>query len=754
MNEQTYIDHGLIESILSTLNLSEKEEADITLLAQKYPSESLTPDFRMQNVQTAYHIKKFTDQMPGGFFIYRADETAELLYANASILHLYNCDTMAEFKELTGNSFKGMVHPEDLDRVEKSIEEQIEQSCYDLDYVEYRIIQKGGNILWLEDYGHFIHSKSAGDIFYVFVSDATERKNLQDKEREDMLNRTLQKEQQLHDLIDDYGKEFEEINKTHLQRLKVIEGLGIDYDSIYYVNLDKNIIQPYRLSYRMAYLFEDINPPYRFAGFDADYIQKWVHPDDRYIVLNATNPDYIRAKLSAGRNFHVNYRITHGSDTGYLDLHIVNVGSDEHISQIVMGYRSIDAEIIQKMEQKEVLEDALTQAKSANIARNTFLSNMSHDIRTPMTAIVGLSALAKKHIDDTEKAMGYLSRIESSSKQLLMLINAVLELSRMESGKIHIKKEVCNLVDIVHEVQNTMLPKSLGKDITLSLDVSGLKHYMVYSDAEKLTHTLLRLTNNAVKYTNTGGKVKIIVTELGIPENDYVKYQFIVKDNGVGISPKFMQRLFEPFEREKNTTLSGVHGTGLGLTIVKNTIDMMGGTIEVESEVGKGSCFTITLSFPIHSPATISSEAGVCAASSASPHRILIVEDTEINLEIEAALLEDAGFLVDSAVDGSIAVDKVRNSEHGYYSLILMDIQMPVMNGYNAAKAIRKIEDPVLANIPIIALSANNFEEDRQMSKRCGMNAHLGKPIDTPELLGAINKAIRDAQYGVIPSET
>lgn len=193
MNEQTYIDHGLIESILSTLNLSEKEEADITLLAQKYPSESLTPDFRMQNVQTAYHIKKFTDQMPGGFFIYRADETAELLYANASILHLYNCDTMAEFKELTGNSFKGMVHPEDLDRVEKSIEEQIEQSCYDLDYVEYRIIQKGGNILWLEDYGHFIHSKSAGDIFYVFVSDATERKNLQDKEREDMLNRTLER---------------------------------------------------------------------------------------------------------------------------------------------------------------------------------------------------------------------------------------------------------------------------------------------------------------------------------------------------------------------------------------------------------------------------------------------------------------------------------------------------------------------------------------------------------------------------------
>lgn len=750
MNEQIYMDHGLIEYILSTLNLSEEEEADITLLAQKYPLGSMPPDSTIQNVQTAYHIKKFTDQMPGGFFIYRADETAEILYANASVLRLFNCDTMQEFKELTGNSFKGMVHPEDLDRVERSIEEQIRQSCHDLDFVEYRIIQKGGKILWLEDYGHFIHSKAAGDIFYVFISDATERKNLQDKEREDIISRSLQKEQQLNDLIDDYGKEFEEINKTHLQRLKVIEGLGIDYDSIYYVNLDKNIIQPYRLSERMAYLFENLEPPYQFAGFDADYIQKWVYPDDRNIVANATNPGYIREKLYNGRNFHVNYRISNGNQTGYLDLHIVNVGSSEHISQIVMGYRSIDTETTQKMEQREVLEDALTQAKSANIARDTFLSNMSHDIRTPMTAIVGLSALAKKHINDTDKAIGYLDRIESSSKQLLILVNAVLELSRMESGKIHIKKEICNLIDIVNEVHSTLLPKSQKRNITLSMDISGLKHHMVLSDTEKLTHTLLRLTNNAIKYTNSGGRVTIIVKEPDAPENDYAKYQFIIQDNGVGISQKFMRHLFEPFEREKNTTLSGVHGTGLGLTIAKNTIEMMGGTIEVESETGKGSRFTITLSLPIHGSATVSPESDVNAASSSSPHRILIVEDTEINLEIEAALLEDAGFLVDSAVDGSIAVDKVKNSEHGYYSLILMDIQMPVMNGYNAAKAIRKIEDPVLANIPIVALSANNFEEDRQMSKKCGMNAHLGKPIDTPELLGTINKAIRDAQYGGI----
>ncbi|MDE6607147.1 MAG: response regulator, partial [Lachnospiraceae bacterium] len=656
---------------------------------------------------------------------------------------LFCCDTMKEFMELTGNSFKGMVHPEDLDAVEKSIEEQIATSQYDLDYVEYRIIQKNGNICWIEDYGHFIHSETAGDIFYVFIADATEKRELRQKERAEIENKTALKEQLLDDLIKNH-------NQEQLQRLKVIEGLGIDYDSIYYVNLDKNIIHPYRLSHRMEYLFEHAEPPYPFAGFDADYIQKWVHPDDRYIVLNATNPDCIRERLSGRRNFHVNYRIVNGAETGHLELHIVNVGSNDHISQIVMGYRSIDAEIIQKMEQREMLEYALNQAQSANIARNTFLSNMSHDLRTPMNAIVGFTALAKNHIDDKEKVQGYLNMIEESSTQLLQLINAVLELSRMESGKIIIETEKCNLIDIVHEVQTAMLPRALEKNITLSLDISGLKHYIVYGDTEKLTQTLLRLTNNAVKYTNPNGKITVTVTELGEPVNNCAKYRFVIKDSGIGISQKFMEHIFEPFEREKNTTLSGVHGTGLGLTIAKNTIEMMGGTIEVDSNIGEGSSFTVTLTLPIHEQVTVSFYNDInTAAASARQHRILIVEDTEINLEIEAALLEDAGFLVDSAVDGKIALEKVRNSEHGYYSLILMDIQMPVMNGYNSAKAIRKIEDPMLANIPIIALSANTFDEDRQMSKQCGMNAHLGKPLNMPELLETITKTIQEAQNNV-----
>lgn len=743
MNNKIYTEQNLIEYILSALSISEKDNTDIALFAQKYPLDHLSPDSKAKTVHAAYQLKKFTDQIPGGFFIYRANGTEEILYANAAVLRLFLCDTMEEFMELTGNSFRGMVHPEDLDAVEKSIADQIATSQYDLDYVEYRIIQKDGSIRWIEDYGHFIHSETAGDIFYVFIADATEKRELILKEKAEIANQTALKEQQLADLIKNH-------NQEQLQRLKVIEGLGIDYNSIYYVNLDQNIIHPYRLSHRMAYLFEHAEPPYPFVGFDADYIQKWVHPDDRSIVLNATSPDYIRERLSDRQYFHVNYRIVNGTETGHLELHIVNVGSKDHVSQIVMGYRSIDDEIIQKMEQREMLEYALNQAKSANIARNTFLSNMSHDLRTPMNAIVGFTTLAKNHIDDREKVESYLNMIEESSNQLLQLINAVLELSRMESGKIIIEKEECNLIDMMHEVQAAMLPRASEKNITLSLDISGLKHYIVYGDTKKLTQTLLRLTNNAVKYTNIGGRITVTVTEPDEPVNNCSKYQFIIKDSGIGISQKFMEHIFEPFERERNTTLSGVHGTGLGLTIAKNTIEMMGGTIGVDSSIGKGSCFTVTLTLPIHEQVTVSFHNDInTAAASATQHRILIVEDTEINLEIEAALLEDAGFLVDSAVDGKIALEKVKNSEHGYYSLILMDIQMPVMNGYNSAKAIRKIEDPVLAGIPIIALSANTFDEDRQMSKQCGMNAHLGKPINMPELLETITKTIQEAQNNV-----
>ena len=395
------------------------------------------------------------------------------------------------------------------------------------------------------------------------------------------------------------------------------------------------------------------------------------------------------------------------------------------------------------MEQKKALADALTLAQSSNIAKNAFLSNMSHDIRTPMNAIVGFSALAKKYINDTQKVKNYLDMIETSSDHLLHLINNVLEISSIEAGKIHMEEDECNLLEILQQVQAAILPRAGAKSIAFSLNISGLKHYTVYTDRRRLGEIILRLTNNAVKYTESRGWIKLTVIELEKEEPEHCTYQFSVEDNGVGIGETFLKHIFEPFERQQNTTFSGVHGTGLGLTITKKYVDMMGGTIDIKSNVGLGSIFTVMLRLRTRShQAKPFLRAKPVPIPSTSPRKILLVEDNKLNLEIEVELLQDMGFLVDTATDGSIAVEKIQNSQPGDYSLILMDIQMPIMDGYRATMAIRQLENPALASIPIVALSANTLEEDRIRSMECGMNAHLAKPVNMPQLMEMIEKIL------------
>ncbi|MDE7021268.1 MAG: response regulator, partial [Lachnospiraceae bacterium] len=298
-----------------------------------------------------------------------------------------------------------------------------------------------------------------------------------------------------------------------------------------------------------------------------------------------------------------------------------------------------------------------------------------------------------------------------------------------------------------HQIQMSILPRAAEKNITLSLDISNLRHDRVYTDKSKLTQILTYLADNAVKYTGADGRVILIVMEKemqGAPRNHRM-YQFIVEDNGIGISEEFMDSIFEPFEREKNTTLSGIHGTGLGLTIAKKLLDMIGGTIEVSSTVGEGSRFIITLPLRIQSVSDYYSvdDEGVLPHFT-TPKKILIVDDNEINLEIEYEVLKDAGFLVDTAEDGSIAVEKIKKSAPGDYDLILMDIQMPIMDGYLATRTIREMKNPALAGIPIIAVSANAFEEDKKMAMESGMNAHLAKPLDTERLFKLIRKFIKE----------
>lgn len=422
----------------------------------------------------------------------------------------------------------------------------------------------------------------------------------------------------------------------------------------------------------------------------------------------------------------------------YLQLRIVNVGNGPGVSQIVMGYRSVDEEILREREHQQVLERALNNAKLANNAKNTFLSNMSHDMRTPMNAIFGYTALAKQHVQDCPAALGYINKIESSGSQLMELIEKVLEISWMESKDSKLTESECNLRDILQDLQQVLNPQAFDKDITLSIHFKDLQHADVYGDKDKIRHFLLYLANNAIKYTKNGGEINITVVESTQLPNNRATYKFIVQDSGIGISKEFLEHIFEPFEREQNTTFSGIYGTGLGLTIAKHIVEMMNGTIEAESIVGIGSTFTVTLHLSVQTSPALPETDPEQMLAQLDNKKILLVDDNEINLEIETEILQDFGFIIETATDGSIAVEKLKNSKPGEFALILMDIQMPVMDGRQATRVIRQLDNLELANIPIVALSANAFESDKNLSIESGMNNHLTKPIDVPLLLDTI----------------
>ena len=736
MNE-SLMDHNLIEYLLTLMELPDNNSLDTDYLADTSGNTETSIPLNPSDIRRAQEIIKFMDEMPGGFLIYRAEGNEDIIYANQAVLRIFRCDTLQEFKELTGNSFKGIVHPYDLDAVQESIRKQISDSQYDLDYVEYRSIRKDGAICWIEDFGHYLEVEELGGIFYVFLTDATAKKNQYLLERAALIDK---KEKKMQSLIEAYDKEKKMIHQEHLRRLEVIEGLSVNYDSILYADLDSDKIFPYRLSCRTKRQFDDRYHIVGFRWYVSNYLDTWVHPEDRAMVSQFTNPEYIRGKLSEKKTYYINYRVMSNEELQYLQLRIVNVGKSDKVTQIVMGYRRVDVEVRREMEQKQMLEDALNKANLAIVAKNTFLSNMSHDMRTPLNAIFGFTALARQKAKDNDAVLAYLSKIETAGSQLLDLIEKVLEISWTESNDLNITESECNLSDIAQDVYHTLQNQAAEKNITFTLDSQGLMHPNVYSDHDRLRQVLMYLVHNAITYTNSGGNVVLHARELETLPKHHIVYQLSVE--------AFLEHLFTPFEREKNTTFSGIHGTGLSLAITKNIVTMMGGKIEVDSTEGKGSAFTVTLRLRVlDSPTSTAAEDNM---TNLTDLKILLVEDNMINLNIETEILRELGFTIETAENGSIAVEKLANSAPGDFDLILMDIQMPVMDGRQATEAIRKLENPLLANIPIIALSANAFESDKRMSIESGMNAHLTKPMDVPLLLETISKTMKKRHFNTL----
>lgn len=382
------------------------------------------------------------------------------------------------------------------------------------------------------------------------------------------------------------------------------------------------------------------------------------------------------------------------------------------------------------------------RAISASRAKSRFLFNMSHDIRTPMNAIIGYSELMAQHMDDREKCTSYLGKIRSSSHFLLGLINNVLEMSRIESGKMELNEQPHLLGEVLHEVKDLYADLLQKKGITFHLE-SDVKTRAVYCDQMKLGEIYLNLFSNAYKYTPEGGTISIITRELPNPREGYTTLQTIVSDTGVGMSADYLPHLFEDFTRERTYTDNKIAGTGLGMSIVKRLVELMKGTISVESELGKGTTFTLTIPHRIADESLLApAEKKVEKRPELHACRILLAEDNELNAEIAMEILKASGFETEWVEDGQACVETLSKAPAHTYDLILMDIQMPRMNGYDATRAIRALPDAAKSGIPIVAMTANAFEEDKQEAARAGMNAHVAKPIDVPTLLRTIQSLI------------
>ncbi|SFT41173.1 Signal transduction histidine kinase [Selenomonas sp. GACV-9] len=398
---------------------------------------------------------------------------------------------------------------------------------------------------------------------------------------------------------------------------------------------------------------------------------------------------------------------------------------------------------IELKERQEELVAAKKQAEVASEAKTSFLFNMSHDIRTPMNAIIGFSNLLQQNLDNKERAQDYIHKIQQANDFLLSLVNNVLEMARIESGKMTVDSVYADMHALMEATCSVFEAQMQAKKITFAYTLK-IEHPDILVDKTKVREIFLNILSNACKYTPEGGCVTLEVRELPGDSAGIAVYQTTVTDTGIGMPEDFLPQLFEAFTRERNTTTSGIMGTGLGMQIVKKLVELLGGTITVASKLGKGTTFVVSL------PLQLAEKEQGDAANSKDEldieaykgMRILLAEDNELNAEIVITLLSEQGFLLEHAADGTECVAKLEQAEPGYYDFILMDVQMPHMDGYEAARTIRRLDDPVKASVPIIAMTANAFEEDKRRAFEAGMNAHVPKPFNAEKLYAAIHEVL------------
>ena len=457
-----------------------------------------------------------------------------------------------------------------------------------------------------------------------------------------------------------------------------------------------------------------------------------VHPEDLELgnLLNQLS-GLTQEELKHGGSFQEIYRCRVGQQYQWMELHATFGGSySRDTSYLILGFRNVDSRMRRELEANQLLTLSLGRARRSNMAKRDFLSKMSHDLRTPLNSILSISELAGK-AEDMEQLQGYFSVVKAAGNHLLRLVDEILDMSEIESGNMELREQAFHLESFLKELQGLVLPELESRGQQLWVDISRTSHRSIQGDEEKLQKILSNLLSNAIRYSPDEGEIRLEVEELPQLRTGYGQYRFSVIDQGIGIEPSMQRKIFEPFERVEDSRTSRNADVGLGLAITRNLVEMLHGTIQVESALGEGACFTVSLELKLSQEPedeTRDQEYDLKGM------RLLLVEDNEVNREIAADILAEQGIQVEEAVNGADAVERFAERGRDYFDVIFMDIQMPVMNGYEACRQIRALTKLHGDTVPIIAVTADAFREDVKLARQAGMNGHLKKPLDFQEV--------------------
>ena len=660
------------------------------------------------NEQTLSVIEEIGGHMPGGFFIYQAETPEKLLYVNKAAINIFGCADLEDFKELTGYTFKGMVHPDDYQRISDSIVQQIGTNKDQMDYTEYRIIRKDGAVRWVDDYGHYTETKSYGGIYVVFISDITEKVLSQEKHQKDLDS--------------------------------MITAMASDYRSVYHVDIDADDAVCYRADPN------DPNQPLEGTHFPylkwiREYGDLYVDEEYRENFRSFSNPDNIRAALATRDIIAYRYLARRDGTDYYEMLRMAGVRhpkdrDDNIVHAIGLGFTDIDAEMRESLAKNRALSEALKAAEEANIAKTAFLSNMSHEIRTPMNAIIGLDSLALQNEAIPSETREYLEKIGESAHHLLGLINDILDMSRIESGRLVIRKEEFSFRNMLEQINTMVMSQCEEKGLNYECRVIGGVSDFYIGDDMKLKQVLINILSNAIKFTDAPGGVMLTVERINV-FGDHSTIKFCIKDTGIGMDKEFIPKIFDAFTQEDSSRNNKYGSTGLGMAITKNIVELMNGTISVESEKGVGTEFTVIITLNNSNrqgPATY--------VIDPKDMRILVVDDEEIAAEHARIVLDEAGIKADTCYDGQTAMNmlEVQHAKHEPYNLVLLDWKMPEMDGVELAREIRKRYD---RETTVIILTSFNWDEIMEEAVHSGVDSFLAKPLFASNVLDEFERIAR-----------